>query len=172
MNFTSSCSGLSSLDGTTKNGSDSLFQSVVVLGYLGSYFKICLKRCFWFISWKPVWDAFLFFTTMIQSDLSAKQWMVVVFVFPCTGMSNLNKSNSTWCQHISKVGMWWREKHFCTSHRQRCLHKRHLEVWFTIYLIYTIRKRFGISDSPLIYWLMAKQDVNLIFKESEMFRDF
>jgi len=86
---------------------------------------------------------------VVQSDLAATQGMLVVFVFPCTGTSNLNKSNSTWCKDISEERLGWREKYFCISHRIRHLHERHLEMCLTV-LIYRVRKRYGI----LINWKM------------------
>lgn len=35
------------------------------------------------------------FIAMVQTDLALTQQMLVVFVLPCTGMSNSNKSNFT-----------------------------------------------------------------------------
>lgn len=55
--------------------------------------------------------------------ISANQWVLVVFIFSWNCTSDLNKSNSTWLNTISKEWLWWREKDFCVSHGQRSLCK-------------------------------------------------
>lgn len=88
--------------------------------------------------------------------ISANQWMLIVFVFFWNGVSDLNKSNSTWHDTISKEWLWWREKDFYVSHRQRSLCKTSGNVWLTIHLIYRLRKRCDTSVTSLIYRFKGK----------------